>query len=278
MARASDESIFEYALERDNVIVFADTDFAAMLARSDSAKLGAQDELISLADQAVCESISTGFECRDDVTGAPTRAAYSSGYPAGSAYVLDELERVTGDTVAVVTARPGAHDLAVTVMPVRGNGVVATFAVDIPAATSNGSSSVCSAVALGSSSLAHGATLVLLRRIDLASQPLPAVTVRPGTTSRHSTRPRRVESVSFRPRCWASSGVVAFERITVDPNKMGGLACIRDLRMTVSAVLGQLAAGRTVEQVLEDYPYLERDDTRLRRVIGRLPNQGGARV
>ena len=30
--------------------------------------------------------------------------------------------------------------------------------------------------------------------------------------------------------------------------------------MTVSAVLGQLAAGRTVDQVLEDYPYLERDD------------------
>jgi len=38
MARASDESIFEYALERDYVIVSADTDFAAMLARSDSAK------------------------------------------------------------------------------------------------------------------------------------------------------------------------------------------------------------------------------------------------
>ncbi|MGO9873345.1 MAG: DUF433 domain-containing protein [Acidimicrobiia bacterium] len=53
---------------------------------------------------------------------------------------------------------------------------------------------------------------------------------------------------------------MAFERITVDPNKMGGLPCIRDLRVTASAVLGQLAAGRTVDQVLEDYPYLERDD------------------
>lgn len=41
---------------------------------------------------------------------------------------------------------------------------------------------------------------------------------------------------------------------------MRGLPCIRDTRVTVSAVLGQLAAGRGVEQVLEDYPYLERED------------------
>jgi uncharacterized protein (DUF433 family) len=53
---------------------------------------------------------------------------------------------------------------------------------------------------------------------------------------------------------------MAFERITVDPARMRGLPCIRDIRVTVSAVLGQLAAGRTVEQVLEDYPYLERED------------------
>lgn len=53
---------------------------------------------------------------------------------------------------------------------------------------------------------------------------------------------------------------MAFERITVAPARMRGLPCIRDTRVTVSAVLGQLAAGRSVEQVLEDYPYLERDD------------------
>jgi len=55
-------------------------------------------------------------------------------------------------------------------------------------------------------------------------------------------------------------GRMAFERITVDPERMGGVPCIRDLRVTVSLVLGQLAGGRTVEQVLADYPYLERDD------------------
>lgn len=51
-----------------------------------------------------------------------------------------------------------------------------------------------------------------------------------------------------------------FERITVDPNRMGGVPCIRDLRVTVSMVLGQLAGGRTVDEVLADYPYLERED------------------
>jgi uncharacterized protein (DUF433 family) len=50
------------------------------------------------------------------------------------------------------------------------------------------------------------------------------------------------------------------DRITIDPNRMRGLPCIRDTRVTVSAVLGQLAAGQTVEQVLESYPYLELED------------------
>lgn len=53
---------------------------------------------------------------------------------------------------------------------------------------------------------------------------------------------------------------MALDRITVDPNRMRGLPCIRDTRMTVSAVLGQLAAGRTIDEVLADYPYLERED------------------
>lgn len=51
-----------------------------------------------------------------------------------------------------------------------------------------------------------------------------------------------------------------FERITVDPNRMGGVPCIRDLRVTVGMVLGQLAGGRTVAEVLADYPYLEYED------------------
>jgi len=50
------------------------------------------------------------------------------------------------------------------------------------------------------------------------------------------------------------------DRITVDPNRMGGMPCIRDLRVTVSTVLGQLAAGQSREALLADYPYLEPED------------------
>jgi uncharacterized protein (DUF433 family) len=53
---------------------------------------------------------------------------------------------------------------------------------------------------------------------------------------------------------------MAYERITIDPNRMSGLPCIRDTRVTVSAVLGQLAAGRSTEEILADYPYLEQAD------------------
>jgi uncharacterized protein (DUF433 family) len=53
---------------------------------------------------------------------------------------------------------------------------------------------------------------------------------------------------------------VAYERITIDPNRMSGLPCIRDTRVTVSAILGQLAAGLTIPELLADFPYLDRAD------------------
>lgn len=43
---------------------------------------------------------------------------------------------------------------------------------------------------------------------------------------------------------------------------MGGRPCIRGMRVTVGAIMGLLAAGRTHEEILEAYPYLERDDIR----------------
>lgn len=53
---------------------------------------------------------------------------------------------------------------------------------------------------------------------------------------------------------------MAQERITVDPNRMRGLPCIRDTRVIVSTVLGQLAAGTGIDELLADHPYLERED------------------
>ncbi len=51
-------------------------------------------------------------------------------------------------------------------------------------------------------------------------------------------------------------------RITFEPGKRSGQPCIRGLRITVWDVLGWLAAGRTEEEILADYPELERDDFR----------------
>ena len=51
-----------------------------------------------------------------------------------------------------------------------------------------------------------------------------------------------------------------FDRITFDPRIMGGRACIRGLRLTVATVLDLLAAGASVDEVLAEYPYLERED------------------
>ena len=52
------------------------------------------------------------------------------------------------------------------------------------------------------------------------------------------------------------------KRITRDPAIMGGRPCIRGMRVTVGTVVGLLASGRTHEEILEAYPYLEPDDIR----------------
>ena len=50
------------------------------------------------------------------------------------------------------------------------------------------------------------------------------------------------------------------DRITHRPDVMGGKPCVRGLRVTVSMIVDQIAAGRTIDQVLADFPYLERED------------------
>ena len=50
------------------------------------------------------------------------------------------------------------------------------------------------------------------------------------------------------------------DRITLNPGMMGGKACIRNMRVTVGMVVAQIGAGRSFDQVLADFPYLERED------------------
>ena len=49
-------------------------------------------------------------------------------------------------------------------------------------------------------------------------------------------------------------------RITRDPAVMGGKPCIRGMRVTVGTVVGLVAAGRTRDEILREYPYLEPED------------------
>ena len=54
--------------------------------------------------------------------------------------------------------------------------------------------------------------------------------------------------------------MIQLDRITQDAGVMGGKACIRGMRVTVGMIVGQIGAGHTIEEILADYPYLERED------------------
>ena len=54
--------------------------------------------------------------------------------------------------------------------------------------------------------------------------------------------------------------MLGFDRITFDPNVMGGRACIRGMRITVSLVVNLVANGMKTEEIIEAYPYLDADD------------------
>ncbi len=53
-----------------------------------------------------------------------------------------------------------------------------------------------------------------------------------------------------------------FDRITFEPGKMGGRACIRGMRVTVGLIVSLVADGLSADEILRDYPYLEREDVR----------------
>lgn len=54
--------------------------------------------------------------------------------------------------------------------------------------------------------------------------------------------------------------MISLDRITQNPRVMGGKPCIRGMRVTVGMIVGQIGAGRTIDELLVDYPYLERED------------------
>jgi uncharacterized protein (DUF433 family) len=63
-----------------------------------------------------------------------------------------------------------------------------------------------------------------------------------------------------------------FSRITQSPDVMGGKPCVRGLRVTVGMIVGQIGAGCSVDDLLVEYPYLERAD--VLEALRYLPNGG----
>jgi uncharacterized protein (DUF433 family) len=59
-----------------------------------------------------------------------------------------------------------------------------------------------------------------------------------------------------------SEVIMRFTRITVEPKQMGGVPCIRGLRMPVATIIGMTADGMTEQEILAAYPDLEREDIR----------------
>lgn len=55
---------------------------------------------------------------------------------------------------------------------------------------------------------------------------------------------------------------MTFDRITIEPDKMGGVPCIRGMRSPVETVVRMVDEGMTAEEILADYPYLEVEDIR----------------
>jgi len=53
---------------------------------------------------------------------------------------------------------------------------------------------------------------------------------------------------------------MAFQRITVKPEQMGGVPCVRGLRIPVATVVGMVADGMSIDEILRAYPDLEAED------------------
>jgi uncharacterized protein (DUF433 family) len=53
-----------------------------------------------------------------------------------------------------------------------------------------------------------------------------------------------------------------FDRITVDPRRLQGKPCIRELRVSVGRIVEMVAAGKATKEIVSEYPYLEAEDVR----------------
>lgn len=143
-------------------------------------ELGFQNPEIALTAGAICEFDIQGVECRNDLTGRPSRPLLTTGLSelgAGRALVGDETAGVAGNLVAAALKRRHREPLVVELAHVRDAGESARVLVWLGPKLPEPANSTPLVVRAGE--LPDGATLLLLRRLDVPEDPLLALRVEP---------------------------------------------------------------------------------------------------
>jgi outer membrane protein assembly factor BamB len=144
-------------------------------------ELGGQNPELALTDGVVCEFDIQGVECRNDLTGQPSRPLLTTGLSeletSGSDDIGDETAGVADSLAAVALKRKKGDPLVVEAAPLRGTGKATRVLLWLGPNLPEPAHSTPLVVRAGS--LPNGATLLLLRRIGVPEDPLLALRVRP---------------------------------------------------------------------------------------------------
>jgi outer membrane protein assembly factor BamB len=152
----------------------------ALDARSGRARwteLGGQLETVTLTDGVTCETVTVGFECREDNTGIPSRRVLRTTRSEGDSppYIDDGYAGISGSLAGVVLSQAPTGAVSIAVIPLRGDQVIARATAQLGSGIFGGAN--YQDFVVGAGPLPGGATLLLLRRVDVAGYPLVALSV-----------------------------------------------------------------------------------------------------
>jgi len=140
-------------------------------------ELGGQQVSFVLADGAVCETVSTGMECRDDFTGTPTSPVLVTGQSGVPSLAGDGSAGISGSTAAVTVAPFRVGLVSVDVIPIRGDRPLGQAEVSTGISPASASHATLQPFVVAAGASPSGRTIVLLRRVDLPSDPVIALEV-----------------------------------------------------------------------------------------------------
>jgi outer membrane protein assembly factor BamB len=140
-------------------------------------ELGGQMVSFTLTDGAVCETVSTGMECRDDVTGALTGPVLVTGLAGVPSSYGDASAGITGSIAAVTIAPVSVGRVGVEVIPIRGTRPLGQAEVGTGTSPATATNAAAQPFVVAAGTLPDGRALLLLRRVDLPSHPVLALEV-----------------------------------------------------------------------------------------------------